>query len=203
MCPASPRHRSNLGGLNPGRAPAEVAELAEEGDEEVRAGLYERFNEAVSDLEKRKFKFDLTPPTEDLVSLPSDLAGMSSKTWSDHYQATLKHWDFLASVAADVEARLVTLKSRLKEIEAELEEAKKTGPQIILNKERRACNNEIDKLKTQSILLEPKKSFLHRRMAMLSRSVSGAELDARLGGRGEHLNQPHRRGTPGGYRTDL
>ena len=203
MCPASTRDRTNLGGLD---LNSEIPSFGDddEDDPDVESNLYDRFNDAVSGLEKRGFKFDLTPPTEEVSKLPDDITGMSSSTTFAHYHVALKYWNFLASVISDLEGRLVTLKDQLEDIEAELKKGGKEGHEITLDKRYSTWKREIAKLKTQLILLEPKKSNLHRKMAMLSRSVTGAQVDASLGGRGENLNRPPpRRGTPGGYRTDL
>lgn len=193
--------RSNIGGLTLEQEDSS-SDDTEASESETEYSLYDEFNSAIQELEKKGFDLSLTAPKEKLGDLSEDLSGLSTSTVFQHYQTALRYWDYLSYVIADIEGRLVMLKTKLGYIEAKLKKEGKNSSDIVLNKEYRKWEDEIAKKKVQLIGLDAKKSSLHRRMNLLSRWVTGAQVDASLTGRGENLNRPPRNSS-GGHLTGL
>lgn len=192
----------SAGGLNLSDLPP----IMEEEEERVAPSPYDSlFDEAVQELGKRGVKLDLTEPGKDLAPLPEDPVSLGHALFA-YYDETLQHWRFLSSVAAEIEARIVVLENSRKHLVASLQKSHglktKEDPQILLDKEFIECNTQIVRLQTQLSLLEPKKSYLHRRMQLLSRLVEGVKQDWDGESRRENFNRRPRRGTTGDLPTE-
>jgi hypothetical protein len=154
------------------------------------------YAQAMRELAARKIDLDLDAPSDKLLDLPADLSGSGSKTIFSHYHNTLKWWQFISSVEADIDARLEEAKANLEYIE---DRCKNAIRRLESDQEYREWKQIVVKLKIQQKQLAPKKASLGRQMAMVSRSVEGLKTDYGATQRGGSLGQ----GPRGGYRGQL
>lgn len=172
------------------------------GDVEVpeappRKGLpYSMYLEAMKELEGRRILFDLTPPDDELEALPANLSDQGPAVIMKHYQNTLRWWQHVSTVDADVDARMVEAQANLENIKARCEE-QKIEPELY--EEFIEWKRKVVKYKIMQKMLEPKKSRLSRQMAMVSRSVEGLKTEWQSTVRGGNLG----RRSGGGYGGQL
>ena len=191
--------RTDLGGLNVGDIPAFAPKEEEESP-------YERLEEeALGDLEQRlkstSWQEDLSPPKKDLLPMPEDPTTLGTRLFG-YYDNALEHWRFVATTAAALDSRALVLKERLDYIRASLKKAGKDTSEIETDKEYVRCNVQLVKVKAEILLIEPTKSFLHKRMQQLSRLVEGIKMEIELGGRQGRLGRAPR-GSSGGLPTPV
>lgn len=144
------------------------------------------FAEAMRELEARKIDFDLTPPSDKLEPLPTNLNDLGGPKIMHYFQNTLKWWQHVAGVDAEVDAHLVEVQANMENIKAR---CKKTGVDPELNPEYVEWKRKATKYKIQQKMLEPKKSSLSKQMAIVSRSVEVLKTDWQGTVRSETLNR--------------
>lgn len=163
------------------------------------------FDQAVNELENRKIKLNLDAPEEELVELPADLTTLGQALF-DYHQVTLKHWNWIASVYAELEGRLVALQEQLDRIVAALrvkyKKREKDDPIIVMDEEYTRCNVRITKIRVQLKMVDVEKGKLYKRMQLLSRSVEGAKMEHEGTGRSETFGKRPFRGRRGDLPTD-
>jgi len=151
---------------------------------------YNVYQRALEDLERKGFRFELAAPSDPLLALPADLGGLGPAAVQEAFDNALRHWDFVANVEADIEARLLPLKGNMEYLAAL---CKEKGRDPELDKEYIECKTAYTRLGVQRALLKPKKTLLHRRMAGISRSVEGMKMGLQHSTRGESLSRAPRR----------
>lgn len=167
----------------------------------VEESPYSLFEAAIQDLEDRKVQWRLERPKEDLYPEPTSYTSLG---WAliDHYDNALQHWTHMAEVEGELKARLIPLTEQLSHIKAKLKRSGLEPYQIELNQEYIECNAQIVRYRTSLELIAPKKTQLHRKMALMSRAVGSLEKEAGGQRRAGNMGRAPR-GSSGGLSGNL
>lgn len=132
------------------------------------------YTEAMRELEKKKINIQIPVPEETLLPIPADLPSQGPTAAFAYYANALRHWDYVSTVDAELEATLIEGKANLAYVEAKCKKVKREPE---LDEEYIRCKRNVVWLMEQKEKVSVWKGIAHRRMQMISRSVEGIKLD--------------------------